>query len=159
YRGPGEEVLAGAQLQPRLRVDPLDDTRVEPHPAGEDEATLVGHAEVDPPGPEVVGQAEQVFGGVHHVVGDAEGAGDDVGRAARQHRDRNIGPGQSVRDLVQGPVATEGDDDVVAAVAGLAPDLGCVVLRFGGYRLGLVAGLERMDDEVLEPGGDRRRVR
>ena len=43
-------------------------------------------------------------------------------------------------------------------VASLAPDLGCVVLRLGGYRLDLVAALERVDDEVLEPVGDGGRV-
>ena len=76
-----------------------------------------------------------------------------------QHRDRDVGAGEAVGDLVQGPVAAEGDDDVVAAVADLAADLGRVVLRLGGDRLDLVAALQRVDDEVLEPVGDRRRVR
>ena len=76
-----------------------------------------------------------------------------------QHRDRDAGAGEAVGDLVQRAVAAEGDDDVVAAVAGLAADLDRVVLRLGVDRLDVVAALERVDDEVLEPVGDRRRVR
>ena len=100
-----------------------------------------------------------MLGRVDDVVGDPERAGDDVGRAAGEDRDRDVGAGEAVGDLVQGPVAAEGDDDVVAAVDRLAADLGRVVLRLGRDRLDLVAALERVDDQVLEPVRDRRRVR
>ena len=145
-------------LSLRVGVDALDDRGVEPGAAGEDEAAPVGDPEVDAAGAEVVGEPEQVLGRVDDVVGDPERAADDVGRAARQHGDGDVGAGEPVGDLVQRPVAAEGDDDVVAAVAGLAPDLGRVALRLGVDRLDLVAALERVDDEVLEPVRDRRRV-
>ena len=130
-----------------------------PGAAGEDEAAAVGDPEVDLARLEAVGEPEQVLGRVDDVVGDPERAGDDVGRAAGQDRDRDVGAGEAVGDLVQGPVAAEGDDEVVAAVARLAADLGRVVLRLGRDRLDLVAALERVDDEVLEPVRDRGRVR
>ena len=103
-------------------------------------------------------RAPQVLGRVDDVVGDAEGAADDVGRAAGKHRDGNVGSGEPVDDLVQGPVAAEGDDDVVAVIANLAADLGRVVLRLGRHRLDLVTALQGVDDEVAQPVGDRRRV-
>ena len=119
---------------------------------------IVDDAEVDLARRPVVGQRQQVLGRVDDVVGDAEGAADDVGRAARQHRDRHVGAGKPVDDLVQGPVAAEGDDDVVAVVAHLASDLGGMVLRLGGDRLDLVTPLQRVDDEVAQPVGNRGRV-
>ena len=88
----------------------------------------VGDAEVDPARLEIVGEPEQVLGGVDDVVRDPERAADDVGRAAGQDGDRDVGSREPVRDLVQGAVAAEGDDEVIAAVARLAADLGRVVL-------------------------------
>ena len=70
-----------------MGVDALDDGRVDPDPAGEDEVALVDDAEVDLARRPVVGQREQVLGRVDDVVGDAERAADDVGRAARQARE------------------------------------------------------------------------
>src|SRR3954447_13941091 len=99
-----------------------------------------------------------MLGRVDDVVGYAERAADDVGRSTRQHRDRYVGPGKSVGDLVQGPVAAEGDNDVVAVVAHLAAALGGVILRLGFGCLHLEAPLQRVDDQVLEPLGDGRRV-
>src|SRR5213079_2665981 len=62
-------------------------------------------------------------------------------------------------DLVERSVAAEGDHDVVATLAGLAADLNRVVLGLGRHGLDVVAALECVDDEVLEPVGNRRRVR
>ena len=84
---------------------------------------------------------------------------DDVGGPAGEHRDGDVGAGQPVGDLVQGAVAAEGHDDVVSAVLRLPPDLDRML---GGLRvdgLDVVAGLERVDDQVLEPIRDRGRVR
>ena len=92
-----------------------------------------------------------MLGGVDDVIGDAEGAADDVGGAAGEHRDGDIGAGEPVGDLVQRAVAAEGDNDVIAAVAGLAADLDRVLGGLGVDRLDVVAGLERVDDQVLEP--------
>jgi hypothetical protein len=96
---------------------------------------------------------------VDDVVGDAQRAANNVGRAAWQHRYRYVGPGQSVDHLVQRSVAAEGNDDVVAVIAHLAPDLGRVVLGLGRDRFDLEAPLEGVDHEVLESIRDRRRVR
>src|SRR3954468_18249030 len=109
---------------------------------------LVRPAEVDFPGRPVVGQGEQVLGRVDDVVRDPQGAADDVGRTPGQHRDGNVGSGESVGDLVEGAVTAEGDDDVVAVVLDLAADLGRVVLRLGRHRLDLEAPLQRVDYEV-----------
>ncbi len=72
-----------------------------------------------------------MLGRVDDVAGDAEAPADDVGRAARKHRHRDVGAGEPVGDLVERAVAAERDDDVVAAVDRLAADLGRVVLSLG----------------------------
>ena len=158
-RRPGVVVGPESMLHPRVRVDLMGGGGVEPSAAGEDEPAPVGDPEVDRPGAEVVGAAQQVLGGVDDVVGDPQRAGDHVGRAAGEDRYRDVGSGESVDDLVEGPVAAEGDDDVIAAVNGLAADLGGVILRLRRHGLDLVAALERVDDEVLEPIRHGRRVR
>ena len=84
---------------------------------------------------------------------------EDVRRAARQAGQRRVRADEAVGGLVDRAVAAEGDDDVVALRGGLAGQLGRVVLRLGVDRLDGVAALERVHDEVLEPVGDRRRVR
>ncbi len=151
--------LAEAGLQLGVGVDALDDHGVEPGAAGEDEVAAARETQVDLSRLEVVGEAQEVLGGIDDVAGDAEAPADDVGRAAGQHRHRDVGAGESVRDLVEGAVAAERDDDVVAAVDRLAADLGGVVLRLGHDRLDLVAALEGVDDEVLQSVRDGRRVR
>ena len=83
----------------------------------------------------------------------------DVRRAAGQAGQRGVGPGQAVRGLVDGAVAAERDDDVVALGRGLAAQLGRVVAALGVDGVDLVAALEGVDDEALEPVRDRRRVR
>ena len=65
---------------------------------------------------------------------------------------------EAVDDLVERPVAAEGDDDVVAAVARLTADLDRVSASLGVDRGHVVAALQRVDDEVLEPVGDGGRV-
>ena len=58
-----------------------------------------------------------------------------------------------------GAVAAERDDHVVALGGRLAAEVGGVALRLGVDRLDGVAALERVHDEVLQPVGDRRRIR
>ena len=142
-----------------MGVDPLDHGCVQPDPAREDEAAAVATAEVDLAGPEVVGEPDQVLGGVDHIIGDAERPADHIGRSAGKDGDGHVGPGQPVGHLVEGSVAAKGDDDVVAAVAGLPADLDGVLRGLGVDRLDVVAGLERVDHEVLEPVRHRRGVR
>src|SRR5581483_10323124 len=128
-------------------------------PAGEDEVAAVTPAEVDLARPEVVREADQVLGRIDYVVRDTEGPADDVGRAAGKDGDRHVGPCQAVCDLVEGAVTAEGDHEVVTAGPRLAADLDRVLRRLGVDRLDVVASLERVDDQVLEPIRDRRRVR
>src|SRR4029079_10107954 len=97
--------------------------RVEAGPGGEDEAPAVGDPEVDRPRFEVVGATEQVLGGVDDIVGYPERTCDDVRRSAREQRDRDVGAGKAVDDLVERPVAAERDDDVITAVDRFATDL------------------------------------
>ena len=69
-RCPAVVVGTGARLQPRVGVDPPDHGGVDPDPAGEDEMAAVDLAEVDPARRPLVGQRQQVLGGVDNVVGD-----------------------------------------------------------------------------------------
>src|SRR3712207_5213395 len=70
-------------------------------------ATLSGPPMFDPPRPPVVGQAQQVLGGVDDVVGDPEHAAVDVGGSAGEAGERGTRAGQAVRGLVDGAVAAE----------------------------------------------------
>ena len=142
-----------------MRVDPLDDAGVEPDARGEHEVAAVDDARVDPPRLEVVGDPQQVLGRVDDVVRDAEHPAEDVGRAARQAGQRRVRADEAVRRLVHGAVAAERHDDVVALGGRLAAEHRRVVARLGVDRLDGVAALERVHDEVLQPVGDRRRVR
>jgi hypothetical protein len=114
---------------------------------------------VDVPRGPVVGEAQEVLGGVDDVGRDAEHPAVDVGRAARQRRKRGGGVRQAVGRLVDRPVASERDHNVVALVGRLAAQHGRVVAALGVHRVDLVAALEGVDDEVLQAIGDRRRVR
>src|SRR6187551_2915156 len=142
-----------------MRVDSLDHGGVDAHPAGKDEVALTRPAQIDLSGCPIVEHGEQVLGRVDDVVRDAKGAADDIGGAAGQYRYRHVGAGEAVSDLVQRAIAAKRHDDVITVVAYLAADLGGVVLRLGGDGLHLIATLQRVDDEVLEPIGDGRRVR
>ncbi len=61
---------------------------------------------------------------------------------------------QAVGGFVDGAVAAERDDDVVALVRGLAAQLGRVAARLGVDRVDLEAALQRVDDEVAQAVGD-----
>ena len=140
-----------------MGVDSPGRRGVEAGAAGEDEVPPVDGPEVDSRGRK--SSASPIRCSVASTTSlGSRGCGDDVRRPAGEHRDRDVGAGEAVGDLVQGPVAAEGDDDVVTALAGLAADLDRVVRRLGRHCLDLVAGLKRVDDQVLEPVGHRGRV-
>ena len=69
------------------------------------------------------------------------------------------GPREPVGDLVDGAVAAERAHDVVALLGGVARELGRVVAALGLADVDVEAALERVDDELLQPGRGRRRVR
>ena len=89
------------------------------------------------------------------VAGDAEHLAEHVGRAARQAAERRGGAEQAVGGFVDGAVAAEGDDHVIALVGGLAAQLGGVAARLGVDGVDLEAALQRVDDEVAQAVGDR----
>ena len=152
-RGVDEEVLAQlVALEARRLLDALDDAGVEAEAAGVREGAAVGGAEVDLARVPVVGHREQVLGRVDDVAGDAEHLAQHVRRAAGQAGHRRRAAGQPVGDLVDGAVAAEGDDDVVALLRRLAAQLGRVAARLRVDRLDLVAAVQRGDDEVAQCG-------
>ena len=101
---------------------------------------------------------EQVLGRVDDLAGDPEQLAEHVRRAAGKAGQRRVEPGEAVRRLVDGPVAAEGDHDVVALARGLAAISVAWPRRLRLDRLDLVARGERVDDEVAQAVGDGRRV-
>ena len=73
------------------------------HPAEPDRAEVAG-----------VDAAGQQLGRGDRVVGQADRAGEHVGRPAGQDAERGVGAGDAGGDLVQRAVAAEADDDVDA---------------------------------------------
>ena len=116
-------------------------------------------ADVDALRVPVVGHQQQMLGGVDDVGGYAEHPAVHVGTATREAAERRVRAGQTVRRLVDGAVAAERNHYVVALASRLAPELGGVVAPVGVDRVDLVAAPQRVDDEVLEPVRDGRRVR
>ena len=158
-RGLGVEPAARTGLEPRVGVHALGGRGVEPGAAGEDEVAPVGESQVDLPGREAVGQAEQVLGGVDDVVGDAESAGRPrwSSRRAGPRRARRCRRGRSRPRSACRRRRRRRRCRSPPSRASRQISRG-VVLRLGRDGLDLVAALERVDDQVLEPVGDRRRV-
>ena len=99
-----------------------------------------------------------MLGGVDDVAGDPEHLGEHVGRAAGQAAQGGGGAEQPVGGFVDGPVAAERHDDVIALVRRLATELGGVPARLGVHGVDLEAALQRVDDQVTQPVGDSGRV-
>ncbi len=152
---PGEEVGPETGLHARVGVDALDYARVQAEAGGEGEAAPVDDPKVDFARAPVVGHREQMLGGVDDVAGDAEHLAEHVGRAARQAAERGGGAEQAVGGFVDGAVAAEGDDDVIALVRGLATQLGGVTAGLGVDGVDFEAALQGIDDEVTQAVGDR----
>ena len=150
---------AEARLAVGMGIHPLDHGGVEPGARGEHEVAVVHATEVHAARLELVGHAQQVLGGVDHVVRDPERARPDVGGAAGQGGERRAGAHEAVGGLVHGAVAAEGHDHVVALARGLAADLGGVAALLRVDRLDRVARSERVDHQVAQPVRHRRGVR
>ena len=116
-------------------------------------------AEVDATGTPVIGEREQVLGGVDQLAGDAEHLGEHVRRAARQAAQRRGGAEQAVGGFVDRAIAAERDDHVIALVRGLAAQLGRVAAGLGVDRVDLEPALQRIHDEMAQAVGDSGRVR
>ena len=142
-----------------MGVHTLDDARVEADAGGEEEMSLADPAEVDGARVPVAGQLQQVLGCVDHVGWDPEHPAVDVRASAGKAGERRAAVDQPVGRLVDGAVAAERDDRVVALCGCLAAELGRVITAFGIDRVDDVAAAQGGDDELLEPAGDGRRVR
>ena len=117
HRGRGEVGLLEAGLGLRVGVAVAHDGGVEPDPGREEEAPAVDERHVDAPHAPVVGQPQDVLGRVDEVAGDADDLREDVRRAAGQASSATSEPMRPLADLVDGPVAAEGDDGVEALPA------------------------------------------
>ena len=73
-----EEVRAETRLQSRPRVDAAHDIGVDADPGTERVEAALDLAEVDPPRSEVVGERQQVLGGVDDLAGNAEQLAEDI---------------------------------------------------------------------------------
>ena len=82
-----------------MGVHPPDDRGVEADSAGENEVPAVAAPQVDPAGPEVVGQRDQVLRSVDDVIRDAGRPAHDLGQASGQYGNGNVGAGKPVGDL------------------------------------------------------------
>ncbi|CAM5469693.1 hypothetical protein SGRIM128S_00966 [Streptomyces griseomycini] len=111
-------------------------------------------------------RVQQGAGGLHGLVGQPQGAGEDVGGAAGDHGEPGqvfrIGSGvqETVDDLVDRAVAAEGHDQVdVVALRRLPAQVARVPAVLGGDRLQLHLTGERVDQYVARArtrGGCRR---
>jgi hypothetical protein len=134
-----------------VAVDALDHARVEPDAGREREAAPIEKPEIDRLRRPAIGEPEDVLGGVDHVVGDPEHLREHVVRAARQDGERRLRAGEPVGDLVDRAVAAERDHDVERLAERGGDQLGRVPAVLGVDRLDVVATLECVDDQVLEP--------
>jgi hypothetical protein len=146
-----EESRPDARLQRRALVHPAGRLGIQSDAARRDEVAAVHVPEVDLPRGEPVGQREQVLGGVDDVAGDAERSTEDVRAAAGKDGQRNAGVGETVCRLVDGAVATEGDDQIEPVRAAVPDQVGRVVGCLGLDRLDLVAAPKCVLDQILQP--------
>ena len=104
----------------------------------------------EPDRPEVAGvdAAGEQLDGRDRVVGQADRAGEHVGRAAGQHAERGVGAGDAGGDLVERAVAAEADDDVDAAAGGVVGEAGGVAAP---------VRLDELDVVVARSAGGARR--
>jgi hypothetical protein len=139
-------------------IDTLDHGGVEPGAGGEREPAVVHAPDVDRARLPDVGEPQQVLGGVDDLGGDAEHAAVHVRGAAGQAGERGVRAGEPVGGLVDGAVAAERHDDVVALRGRLAAQLDRVPLALRVDGLDGEPPLEGVHDEVLEPHRHRRGV-
>ena len=96
----------------RVTLDRGHDSGIEPHPRVKAEMTTIHRAEADP----IDRSLEQRFGqGVgcrDRIVLQADRASEHVGGAARKHPEGRVSARYAGRHLIEGAIATEGDDRV-----------------------------------------------
>src|SRR5204862_3909805 len=103
------EVAEGLSNEPRGRRDALRDVAVDPDAGRVHEDPPVDFADVDGPAARIADEP----GNVTPAARVSERAREVVARPDRIKRERSAAAGDSVRDLVRGPVATGRDDDAV----------------------------------------------
>ena len=159
-RDPGVVVLAEPRLEPRVGVDALDDARVEADAGGEEEVAARRRA------PRSTARGRQSSASASRCsVASTTSAGIPsirqytFARPPGQAGQRRAGAGQPVGGLVDGAVAAERDDRVVALVGGLAAELGGVVATLGVDRVDDVSCRAAQRRRGASAGRDGRRVR
>ena len=147
-RGDREGRVCEVPLQIPTLFHLLDDGGVEAEPEMEQEppigaVRLRGRAHADARERSRRERPEQLRGGVDRVVRDPERAGEDIGGAARQRRERGVRADQPTGGLVERPVAGEHDDDVDAHLRRFTRQLGRVAALPGLDDFDVVFGRER----------------
>ena len=99
---------------------------------------------------------EKGAGGFDGVIGKSERSGEDVGGTARYRSKCRGRPGQSVRRLVEGAIATEYDDDIGSVGCRGGSKTRRMAAPGGLGHRDLVVGGEGFGDDHPSPSGDRR---
>ncbi len=140
-----------------VALDPADDGRVEADAAVEEERAPVHPPDPDPFGRAARQRAQELAGRVDRVGREPERARVDVGRTARERRERGVGLQESVGGFVERPVAGEHDHHVEAVVGGRVREPGRVAAPRRLRDLDLVLIREQLADHHALAGRHRRR--
>lgn len=98
----------------RVTLDRGHDSGIEPHPRVKAEMTTIHRAEADPIDRSLEHRFGQGVGCRDRIVLQADRASEHVGGAARKHPEGRVGARYAGRHLIEGAIATEGDDRVEA---------------------------------------------
>lgn len=116
-----------------IEIEFVDDARVEAHARHQNEmaARLVRPFE-RPQRDAHRGGFEKLFGGVIGPVGETDFIGQNVGGPGRQNAKRNVGSDYAVDRLVDGSVATRGEDEIATGIDRFAGKLAGRLRAHGG---------------------------
>ncbi len=137
--GGGAEIAEEAAA--RELVEALSDLRLEPEAGGGEKGMPVGQPGIDQPGPAVQEEIESA----RRVAVETEVAAEAVAGAARHEAERRGRGGEDVGDLVHGPVAADGDNQLAAVAERLPGEFRGVPGPVGQHDAGPVAGGEEAD--------------
>ena len=157
--GVDEEGVARVALQLGPLLDLLDERGVPADADVEEEVAAVDRSEPDRPDPPLPKRVGDHHRRVDRLVGEADGPGEHVGRAARQGGQGAVGADDPVGDLVQRAVAAEHDDHVGARSGRVERELAGVAASVGLDGVDVVVGREQRADDHLAPCRHRRRGR
>ena len=147
-------------IRPSLeRSAPLhfgDNRGVESDADMEEEMAPVDDPQSDAPNGVECERIQQDHRRLDRIIGESEGAGEDIRRAAGQWGESRVGSGQTVGRFIEGSVATKDCDDIESVGRPLPGKVGGMP-AVGGFGHGdLMIGTERFGDHDPTAGGDRR---